>query len=395
MPDTATRYTEWPTAKESLPPVHYCARCVYPSTSALPLIFDEDGICSGCRVHEQKKEIDWQARLDLLLEDIEPYRKTSGYECVIGVSGGKDSYYQTHFVKEVLGLNPLLITYNGNNYLDAGWRNLLRMKEAFGVDHIIYSPGTDLLIRLNRLCFRMMGDMNWQNHAGIATLPMQMAVRMNIPLVFWGEHGWTDVGGMHSMHDFVEYTARFRKDQQQRGYDWFDMLGDEEEPIRENELEWCKYPGDEEIDALGLRGVFIGNFDPWDANAHVKLVAELYGWEPSPEPFERTYRRFSNLDDRYENGIHDYLKFVKFGYGRGTDHACKDIRSGYMERDQGIEMVRRYDHVLSSDLQVWLDYVGRDEAWFHAIADGFRNPRVWAKDSAGNWVKRNIWDDAA
>ena len=380
-------------SKVNLPAVRWCRRCVYPSSSAVTLTFDEEGVCSGCRVHAQKKEIDWDERLRGLLEEVEPYRKSSGYECVIGVSGGKDSYYQVHFVKEKLGLKPLLVTYNGNNYLDVGWRNLLRMKEVFKVDHIIYSPSVDTLIRLNRLCFRKMGDMNWQNHAGIATVPMKMAVQLNIPLVFWGEHGWTDLGGMHSMHDLVEYTARYRKDQLLRGYDWFDMLGDEEDPVYEQEMEWCKYPTDEGIERVGLRGIFIGNYDPWDANAHMKLVMEKYGWEPSSVPFERTYRRFSNLDDRYENGAHDYLKYMKFGYGRATDHASKDIRAGYMTREEGIEMVRKHDHVKSSDIYHWLDYVGLDEAWFDSIADSFHDPRVWVRDEDGNWLKRNIWEE--
>lgn len=375
-----------------IPEMIWCKKCVYPMSAAVTLSMDEEGICSGCRTHEQKKHIDWDERLEILLEEIEPYRKSSGYECVVGVSGGKDSYFQVHFVKEKLGLNPLLVTYNGNNYLDAGWENLMRMKEVFSVDHMIISPSVDLLIRMNRLAFRMMGDMNWQNHAGIATVPMQIAAKMNIPIVFYGEHGWTDLGGMHSMHDFVEYTARFRKDQLLRGYDWYDMLNDDEDPINENELEAFKYPSDEQIQKVGLRGLFIGNFDPWDANAHMKLVKEKYGWKESPVEFERTYRRFSNLDDRYENGIHDYLKYVKFGYGRGTDHACKDIRGGYMSRTKAIEMVRKYDHIKSSDLHYWLDYVGKNEAWFDEIADSFRSPKVWAKDDDGIWHKANIWD---
>jgi len=373
------------------PEVHYCSRCVYPSASAVSLTFDESGVCSGCRVYDQKKTIDWNERLQWLMDEVEPYRKSSGYECIIGVSGGKDSYFQAHFVKEVLGLKALLVTYNGNNYLDTGWHNLMRMKEVFGLDHIVVSPSVDLLVRMNRLAFRMMGDMNWQNHAGIATVPMKMAAQLNIPLVFWGEHGWTDLGGMHSMHDLVEYTARYRKDQLLRGYDWHDMMGDEEDPIDENELEMFKYPEDEQLLQVGVRGMFIGNYDPWDANAHVKLVQERYGWEQSPEPFERTYRRFSNLDDRYENGAHDYLKYIKFGYGRATDHACKDIRSGYMSRDEGIEMVRKFDHVRSKDLHFWLDYVSRSEAWFDKIADGFRSPKVWLNDG-NSWIKRNIWD---
>ena len=141
-----------------------------------------------------------------------------------------------------------------------------------------------------------------------------------------------------------------------------------------------------------MRGIFIANYDIWDANAHTELIMEKYDWQPSPVPFERTHRRMSNLDDRYENGIHDYMKYVKFGYGRATDHACKDIRSGYMTREEGIEMVRQYDHVKSSDLAIWLDYVDRTEEWFDRIADTFRDPRVWVKDGAGNWRKQNIWD---
>jgi N-acetyl sugar amidotransferase len=358
----------------------------------VPLTFDENGVCSGCRTSKQKVHIDWEQRLNWLLAEVEPYRKSNGYECVIGVSGGKDSYYQAHFVKETLGLKPLFVTYNGNNYLDIGWQNLTRMKEVFNTDHIILSPGKDTLVRLNRLCFKKMGDMNWQNHAGIATVPMKIATQFNIPLVFWGEHGWTDLGGMHSMTDMVEYTARYRKDQLLRGFDWLDMLGDIEDPIEEHEIEWCKYPSDQEIQRVGLRGIFIGNYDKWDANEHTKLVMENYGWQPSPIPFERTYRRMSNLDDRYENGIHDYLKYIKFGYGRASDHATKDIRAGYMSRLEGIEMVRKYDHVKSSDLQVWLSYVNRDEVWFDKICDGFRDKRFWVKEN-GQWYKQNIWDE--
>ncbi len=375
-----------------LPPVHWCSRCVYSSSSAIPLTFNEKGECSGCQVHDQKKDIDWDTRLEMLLEEVEPYRRSSGYECVIGVSGGKDSYYQAHFVKEKLGLNPLLVTYNGNNYLDVGWRNLMRMKSVFNVDHYIVSPGIDLLIRMNRLGFRKTGDMNWQNHSGIFTIPMKVACQMGIPLVFWGEHGWTDLGGMLSMYDFPEFTYRYRKDQGLRGYDWQDFVGDAEDPIQEKEMECFKYPSDEDIQRVGLRGLFIGLYDAWDANAHAKLMTEKYGWEPSPVPFERTYRTMSNLDDRYENGVHDYLKYIKFGYGRATDHACKDIRAGYMDRAQGIEMVRKYDHVRSSDLYQWLDYVGKSEEWFDRIADTFRSPKVWLQGNDGSWRKRNIWD---
>ena len=121
-------------------------------------------------------------------------------------------------------------------------------------------------------------------------------------------------------------------------------------------------------------------------------MAEEYGFQAANKPFERTYRMFSNLDDMHENGIHDYLKYIKFGYGRASDHASKDVRSGSMSREEGIEMVRKYDHVKSSDLGRWLDYVDMNEVDFDNIADQFRDPRVWRKNSNGEWVKDNIWD---
>src|SRR3989338_6760716 len=106
------------------------------------------------------------------------------------------------------------------------------------------------------------------------------------------------------------------------------------------------------------------------------MVRERYGWQPSDEPFDRTYRSMSNLDDMHENGVHDYLKFIKFGYGRCTDHASKDIRAGILRRDEAVERVRRYDHVKPRDLARWCGYVGMSEDEFHRIADTFRDPRV-------------------
>ena len=160
-------------------------------------------------------------------------------------------------------------------------------------------------------------------------------------------------------------------------------------PIEE-ELEAFKYPTDEEIQKVGLR-VFYRKFDAGCERSYEVSYGKVC-WRESPVDLERTYRRFSNLDDMYENGIHDYLKYVKFGYGRGTNHACKDIRGGYMTRSEGVEMVKKYDHVKSSDLQHWLDYVGKDEIWFDDIADSFRSPKVWVKDDKGTWHKNNIWD---
>lgn len=380
--------------------MEYCSHCVYPLVAATPLTVDENGVCSSCRVSRQRDSIDWNERMKMLRQLTDEYRSNGNYDIVIPVSGGKDSYYQTHMAVKELGLKPLLVTYHGFNYLPEGEYNLNRMREVFGCDHIIFKPSVDMLVKMNRLGFRLQGDMNWHNHCGIFTMPIQVAVRYKVPLMLWGEHGFMDLGGMYSYNDFVEFTAKFRLEHGLRGYDWLDFtdeglerLGRPElkEGLTEKDLLWAKYPTDEEIDEVGVRGIYLSNFVNWDANIHAKLVMDLYGWRPAQQPFERTYRMFSNLDDMHENGIHDYLKFVKLGYGRASDHACKDIRAGIMTRGQGIEMVRKYDHVKPRrDLERWLKYVGVTEEEFDVTCDTFRNPRVW-RIRDGHWYKDDIW----
>ena len=368
--------------------MRYCVKCVYPASSAAPLAFDENGLCSGCRTAEQRVEIDWKRRQRLFERLIEDYRSpdNSNYDCIIPVSGGKDSYWQIHIIKSY-GLNPLLVTYHGNNYTPTGMKNLLNMREAFGCDHIFFTPSIEVLKTMNRLGMLMMGDMNWHAHAGIFTYPIRVAVEQNVPLMIWGEHGFMDLGGMHSYNDLVEFTYRFRHEHALRGYEWNDFI--EQAPKFGEQLEnkhlisW-KYPDDEQIDRVGVRGIYISNFFKWDANTHGPLMKEKYGFLEAEEPFERTYRTMSNLDDMHENGIHDYMKFVKFGYGRASDHVCKDIRAGLMTREEGIRIVMERDPITSKDLYRGLGYVGWTEEKFDYEADKFRDPRVW-------WIKNGEW----
>jgi N-acetyl sugar amidotransferase len=377
--------------------MQYCKSCVYPGSSAVPLAFEESGNCSGCRTSAQKIEIDWDFRRKRFERLIEQYSCEDGkyYDCIIPVSGGKDSYFQTHIIKEIYGLNPLLVTYHGNNYTQTGMKNLINMREVFGVDHIFFTPSIYVLKALNRLGMLMMGDMNWHAHAGIFTYPIRVAVQQNIPLMIWGEHGFMDLGGMHSYNDFVEFTYRYRHEHCLRGYEWHDFVEQahhyKEKLLEENLIAWM-YPTDEEIDQVGVRGIYIANYFKWDANEHGPLMVEKYGFMESEEPFERTYRTMSNLDDMHENGIHDYMKFIKFGYGRATDHVCKDIRSNLMTREQGIEIVKKMDHIKSKDLFRWLEYVGWDEKQFDTVADSFRDPRVWWIQD-GQWWKQNVWGE--
>jgi N-acetyl sugar amidotransferase len=379
-------------ARVKPPRIQFCTKCVYPGVAATPLTFDQDGVCSGCRTHEEQKSVDWAARERMFRELCDDYRSRDGkrHDCLIPVSGGKDSFYQVHLLKKVYGMNPLLVTYNENNETEVGKRNIQRMKEVFGCDYINVTPSIDALKKMNRIGFRKMGDPDMHAHMGINAVPIQIAVRYGVPLIIWGEHGFMNLGGMHSYKDMVEYTARYRKEHLLRGYDWQDFVG--EEGLKERDLLWAKYPDDEEIERVGIRGVFISNFFGWNQHVHTKLMVELYGFEFNPIPFDRTYARDANLNNIHDNGVHDYMKYVKFGYGRVSDHVSRDIRNGILTRDNGIALVRQYEGVVPGDLARWLDYVGMTRTEFEEITDSFRDPRVWVLNEYGQWIKDNVWD---
>ena len=370
--------------------MNFCSRCVYPH-SAVNLEVDDENICSSCHTFEEIKKIskeDWKLREKKLVEIIENNKKTnpSEYDCIIPVGGGKDSYYQVHKILE-LGFNPLLVTYYGNNFLPEGQVNLDNMKVNFNCDHFIFYPNVKSLKKINLAAFKMMGDMNWHAHAGINIIPANMALKYNINIFIWGEIAWVD-SGMFSHHDYVEFNKRNIIEHDMRGFTKDDFIG--KENIKQQDMSWCKLPTDEEFQKNNLRGLYLGNFIPWDAQKQTELIKKKYDWIESKEGFERTYKKASNLDDMHENGVHDYMKWIKFGYGRCSDHASKDIRMGYFNRSKGVEYVKKYDHVKPKrDLDRWLEYVNISEDEFDNIADGFRDERVWSIVD-NKWHKKDI-----
>lgn len=370
--------------------MEFCKKCVYP-ISAVNLDLDDEKICSSCRVFEEILNIsndEWKKRESKLIELIETNKSTykPDYDCIIPVGGGKDSYYQTHKIIE-LGFKPLLVTYYGNNYLPEGQINLDKMKENFNCDHIIFYPGVNFLKKINLAAFKMMGDMNWHNHAGINIIPSQYALKFNTNLFIWGEVAW-DVSGMFSHQDYMQFNKRMVLEHDMRGYVREDFYG--KEGIIKEELNWCELPSDEEFEKNNLIGLYLGNFVKWDPYKQTEVIKKKYNWLESKNEFERTYRKISNLDDMHENGIHDYLKWIKFGYGRCSDHASKDIRMGYMSREEGIKMVKKYDHVKPyKDLIRWLNYVKITEDEFDYISDQFRDPRIWFIEN-NKWYKEDV-----
>lgn len=367
--------------------MRYCKRCVYPESSALELTFDEKGVCSGCRMAEEKEKINWNARKEKLREILEKYRNKDGsnYDCIIPVSGGKDSHFQTYIIKEVYGLNPLLVTFNHEFNTAAGIRNLTNLVSKFGVDHIRFTLNPKLIKKLARVSLKKMGDMCWHCHAGIYTYPVQIAVKFKIPLILWGEHGFSDLYGMYSHYDQIEMTRKCRTEWGMRGYDAEDMV-DEEEGITLADLKCFVYPSDKEIEAAGVRGIYLSNFIPWNGKKQSELMIEKYDFEPWSEQQDRTYNTYENVECHHCNGVHDYLRWLKFGYGRATDHVSQDIRLGRMTREEGIEIVEKYDHVRPKDLDMFLKFVGLTEEEFIGCINPMRDPRAWKKDDGGTWV---------
>ena len=227
----------------------------------------------------------------------------------------------------------------------------------------------------------MMGDMNWHNHAGIRIIPVKSALQFKVPLFMFGEVSW-DISGMFSINDYSEFNKRTVLEHDMRGFLKEDFLN--KEYLSKTDVAWYSLPDDKVYFDNKLKGIYLGNFIKWDTYKQTNLMKQLYNWQESKEPFERTYRRISNLDDMHENGTHDYLKYIKFGYGRCSDHGSKDIRNKHISRNQGIKLVKKYDHVISKDLYHWLNYVEMKEEEFWKIADTFRDPRVW-------WIKNNQW----
>lgn len=368
----------------------YCKKCVYPAI-AVNLNFNEFGICYSCLLYDEIKKIsknEWKKRKNKLFEIIDKQKKlkSSNYDCIIPVSGGKDSYFQTHTITS-MGFKPLLVTYHGNNYYIEGEKNLNNMRKLFNCDHIIFYPNIEVLKKLNILTFKMMGDMNWHNHAGIFAYPPKIAAKLNIPIFIYGETLW-DVAGMFSINDFAEYNKRSVLEHDMRGFtinDFINKMG-----LKKKDLDCYELISDEEYENKNLRGIFLGDYIKWDPNYHLDLIKKKYGWIDPKKKFQRTYRTGSNLDDMHENGIHDYLKWVKFGYGRCSDHASKDIRMDYMSREEGIKLIMKYDKVIpTKDLSRWCKYTGISEDEFFNIADTFRNPRVW-KINNKRWFKQDI-----
>lgn len=203
-----------------------CKRCLYTTRHPLGLTLDEEGICSGCRIHEEKDALDWAGRWKRLEDLVAPYRITNGkaYDCIVPVTGGNDSYFIVHLVKERLGLNPLLVTYNKYFNTPLGIRNLANLRIRFNCDIIYQNVNPESVKKITRTTLREIGSIYWPCIAGQTAFPVQTAVRYKIPLIIWGAHQGLEQVGMFSHEHEVEMSRRYRKDHDLMGYEADDLL---------------------------------------------------------------------------------------------------------------------------------------------------------------------------
>lgn len=353
------------------------------------LFLDGEGVCNACRSYENRKEIDWDTRLTQLKTILEKYRSTNGnkWDCIVPVSGGKDSTFQVIKILQ-LGMNPLCVTATTCDLSDIGRKNIENIKNL-GVDYVEFSPNPIVRKTLNRIGLIQVGDISWPEHVGIFTIPVRAAVQYEIPLIIWGENSQNEYGGpAAAAEDKVLDRKWLEEFGGLLGLRVSDMVGIE--GIEQKHLIPYTYPYDEELRRVGVTGIFLGYYLPWDGYSNV-LISQGHGFTSYNTSLETTFLNYENLDN-YQSGIHDYFKFLKFGFGRATDHACLHLRRGRIVRQDALELVRQNDGkfpwtYLGKPLEKILEPLEISVDQFVKCCDSFTNRRLFLTDSQGNLLK--------
>lgn len=365
----------------------YCSRCVMPHTKP-DLHLDEDGVCNACRAMEKRKEVDWDLRKSELLTLLDKYRQHgSNWDCIVPVSGGKDSTYQVIRMLQ-LGLNPLCVTSTTCDLSIIGRKNIENLKRL-GVDYVEFSPNPLVRAKLNKIGLTEVGDISWPEHVGIFTIPVRAAVQYNVPLIVWGENSQNEYGGPAAAQENNTLTRRWLEE-------FGGMLGmrvsdlSETYGIEPRHLLPYQYPSEEELQRVGVTGLFLGHYLPWDGLSNA-LIAQANGFTTFDRPIEGSMVNYENLDN-YQTGIHDYFKFLKFGFSRATDIACLHVRRGRITRQDAVEIVQARDGKFPwtymdkslADILAPLDMTV-DE--FIKVCDRFTNKKIFKRDASGALLK--------
>ncbi len=367
----------------------YCRKCLIPDIKPY-IIFDENGICNACLAHEKKnqlmKSIDWIKRKSEFEKIIKQSKDMNApfYDVAVPVSGGKDSISQVH---RLLGYNLRILTVNVDYGIktEIGRYNLNLIPDM-GTNLIVYRPEQTLHKKLIKIGLEDYGDPDLLSHTLLYAYPLWVALKFKIPLVLLGENSAFEYGGDKELAEKNYITKEwFLKYAANNGYDA--KFISEKHNIPFEKLKLYDFP--DELEQSNTKVLFASYFFNWDSEEHLK-IAKNYGFKTLEKNREGTYRNYVGIDEKI-NRIHQYIKVLKYGYGRATDHACEDIRNGRLTREDAKKLVRQYDlqdlsYYYVDDFINYLEY-SKDE--FYAILEKYRNVDIWKKDESGKWCIPN------
>jgi N-acetyl sugar amidotransferase len=343
-----------------------CTKCVLPETHET-IVFDEEGVCNICRYHEYKQTaIDWKAKKKDLDDLIDSYQGKYAYDCIIPYSGGKDSTWTLYYLVKEYRLKPLVVRFDHGFLRPNLLENTKCVIRKLGVDFHHFTPNWKIVQKLMLQSFLEKGDFCWHCHTGIFSYPMWVAIRHNVPLVFWGEPS-------------AEYTAYYSYSQQEEvdekrfnryinlGISAQDMFVRLEGTVEERELKPFTYPPLKDLRRINYRSVCLGSYIPWDAKRQAKIIQEELGWhgdevENVPPGYE--YEKI----ECYLQGVRDYIKYIKRGYTRPAHLASLDIRNNRMSREEAMRIIEECEGKRPPSLDLFLEFIGLTEEEFYQIA---------------------------
>lgn len=367
--------------------MQYCTKCIMPSTR--PEQVFTDGICDACHSSEDKHQaINWDSREQEFRTLLEKYRGDgSTYDCIIPVSGGKDSCYQAITMRDKYGMTPLCVTHTPCELTDIGLKNLNFLRDQ-GFDLIQVSGSRKSYKELVRIGFFKLGDCCWPEHIGIFTAPVRIAVNFKIPLLIWGENSQFEYGGPAASKENNFLDRNWLEQFQMCGHRISDVVHD---GIDLNDVKTLVYPDDEDVRKIGVTGLFLGYYEKWDTARNTDLCCNL-GWQKNPTgAVEGAYNDIENLDCKWIGGLHDYMKFIKYGYGRATDQLCIEIRAGRMTRSQAIGELNKTSEgeIPWKYIPDFLDYLKVSESDFLNNLDKFTNKMIFKRDEDTGRLLKN------
>ena len=367
----------------------YCRKCLQPDTRP-GTRFDASGVCPACNYFASLKHVDWDERQTELKQIVQFGKNNnhSGYDCIIGVSGGKDSTRQAIFVREVLGMRPLLVclSYPPEQVTQRGVDNISNLIEH-GFDCVTINPAPQTWRKLMRKSF--LEHVNWCKSTELALFSSvpRLAIAYQIPLIWWGENTALQLGDLNVMGKTGSDGNQLKKMNTLGGGDITWLLSDE---VKRSDILQYIYPSDIEMERANLRIVFLGYFwKDWSLLDN-GIYASLRGLDIRNEPPQDIgdYVGVTSLDEDWVT-LNQMIKYYKFGFGRISDYVNEDIRLGRMTREEGIRMLEKYDGKCSPQyIKSFCDYIEISEAQFWEKVDASVNKSLFEKNSAGKWQRK-------